>query len=222
MARPRKEAAGADARQRIQSSFWQLLEDNQLHEITIGTITAQACCNRGTFYYHYHDMDDLILHVIEEEILGENALAENIFRLITGASLEAYLKSYTQSVHRISLLLNRGGMDMVLAKMCPAVKLMWKAVLCPDGEELTPEAQSVIEFNVGGILTILAMNGEFSGNLADSSHPPVEFLVSNSRLTIERLADAQGLPVEDVTARLAIANRFINRRSPRRSTVATW
>ena len=41
-------------------AFWQLLENNQLHEISVGMIVAKAGCNRGTFYYHFADKDELL------------------------------------------------------------------------------------------------------------------------------------------------------------------
>lgn len=209
MARPKKESAGVDARQRIQDAFWLLLEDHQLHEITIGIITATANCNRGTFYYHYRDLDNLIEQVIESEILGKNALAENVFRLITGTSFKAYFVTYAQSVHRLSLLLNRGGMDMVLVKVCPAVKQMWQTALCTDGEELSREAEAVIEFNVGGILTMLVMNGEFAGNKTVDPQDAADFIAWNSQLAVDRLAQVQGLTTDEIATRLALANRFM-------------
>lgn len=209
MARPRKEDTGVDARQRIQDAFWLLLEEYQLREITIGTITAQANCNRGTFYYHYRDLDNLIQRIIENEILGKNALAENLFRVITGANFGEYLEAYAQSVHRISLLLNRGGMDMVIAKVCPAVKTMWQAVLCPDGECLSREAEAIIEFNVGGILTLLVLNGEFSGDQALNSRDAASFVSVNSQIAIERLSKAQGLSADEIATRLTLAKRFM-------------
>ena len=57
MARPRKDADVACARQRIVDAFWQLLQDRPAHEIVVGAVADAAHCNRGTFYYYFPDME---------------------------------------------------------------------------------------------------------------------------------------------------------------------
>ena len=73
MARPKK-SNQPSVRDRMIEAFWQLLEDNQLHEISVGMIVAKAGCNRGTFYYHFADKDaDIFLSGKCSEILPETA-----------------------------------------------------------------------------------------------------------------------------------------------------
>ena len=64
MARPKK-SNQPSVRDRMIEAFWQLLEDNQLHEISVGMIVAKAGCNRGTFYYHFADKDELMLAALK-------------------------------------------------------------------------------------------------------------------------------------------------------------
>lgn len=208
MARPRRDATTVDARIRIQDAFWQLLEEHQLREITVGTITAQAQCNRGTFYYHYRDLDDLIFSVIEEGFAGEQSIARNIFRVCTGGSYRDLILASNVGIYRMGLLLNRGGMDMVLVKVTEVVKNMWQSVLCPHGGELTSEAQAIIEFTAGGMLSILVQN-----NQAMSGKTPIDpgflnFMEKNSRRVVDNLAVAQGISKEELNARLAAINEF--------------
>lgn len=209
MARPRKSAELIDARQRMQNAFWQLLEENQLREITVGTITAQAECNRGTFYYHFRDLDDLMLNAIEKQVVGNGAIAEGIFNLTTGTSYEEFLNTYHEEIRHMSLILNRGGMDMVFTKVCTVVKKLWQSVLCPDGSDLTSEAIAIIEFTVGGTLSLMVANSSIYET--HEIDPGVScFIQENARITIERLARTQDLSAKEVLMRLTAANRFLN------------
>lgn len=213
MARPRKSATEPDARQRMQDVFWQLLEDHQLREITVGVITAKAGCNRGTFYYHFRDLDDLIFNVIESELIGDAVIAENIFRLSAGADYDKFLATQGNKMRRISLLLNRGGMDMVLTKVSAIVKAMWRSVLCTDGSPLTSEAAVIIEYTVGGILSLIVLNKDAIEAGATSSAGFSNFARENSLSTIRLLAQAQGISPDEVISRLAAVNNFMGYRA---------
>ena len=88
MARPKK-SNQPSVRDRMIEAFWQLLEDNQLHEISVGMIVAKAGCNRGTFYYHFADKDELMLAALSREVKG---LPNCIISVIAGDNPEAVLE----------------------------------------------------------------------------------------------------------------------------------
>ena len=82
MARPRKDADAPDARTRIIEAFWELIENNSIFELSVGEVTRAARCNRGTFYYYFHDFDELVAIAIAQ-LLQDNELitdASGIFR----------------------------------------------------------------------------------------------------------------------------------------------
>ena len=59
-------------------------------------VTKQAELNRGTFYYHFKSMDDLVDRVIEDEVLGNGSVLQNMLSLVAGSStangFEAFIK----------------------------------------------------------------------------------------------------------------------------------
>lgn len=79
----------------IKESLIELLQDKEIHEITVTDICKKANINRGTFYTHYKDAYDL-LQSIEDELFNQilkyvietpiekhlNTLLINIFELI--------------------------------------------------------------------------------------------------------------------------------------------
>lgn len=207
MARPKKSATEIEARQRLKNVFWDLLEEHQLREITVGTVADRAHCNRGTFYYHFRDMDHLISSAIEDVLVNNGSIAQSIFRLTSGESALENLEERETEMYRMGLILKRGGTDMVMAKVLAIVEEAWETVLCPCGGPLTVRAQAIIEFNVGGMLALIASNHDSS--FADKLHTynEVRDLVRGSALfNIEQLALAQGVTLEEVLPRIAELN----------------
>lgn len=156
MARPRKserDAAGI----RLANAFWTLLEHHRLANITVGMVAEQAELNRGTFYYHFKSMDDLIDRAIEDEVLGNGSILQNMLSLVAGSStangFEAFIK---QDIERIALLIKQGGMDSFSIKIKCLMFGTWKAILCDEGEELSPSTRMIIEYSTSGVIGIIA------------------------------------------------------------------
>ena len=88
-----------------------------MSELTVGTLCAQAGCNRGTFYYHFADLDALVYRAIEQELLGRDSVAAAVFGLLSGTG-EAPLADMADErrMRRMGLLLEQGGTDLVTAR----------------------------------------------------------------------------------------------------------
>ena len=53
----------------IVSVFRTMLKDTPFNRITIGELTKKTGINRQTFYYHFRDLYDLLLFMIEDDLL---------------------------------------------------------------------------------------------------------------------------------------------------------
>ena len=76
-------------KQSITLAFFKLLETKPYKKITVSDVAAAAGLNRMTFYYHFKDIDDLVIKTIEENflnIVGSSAAS--------GDYLSAYLNVY--------------------------------------------------------------------------------------------------------------------------------
>lgn len=207
MARPRKsERSTADIR--LVNAFWALLEHHRLANITVGMVAEQAELNRGTFYYHFKSMDDLIDRAIEDEVLGNGSILQNMLSLIAGSStangFEAFIK---QDMERIALLIKQGGMDSFSIKIKCLMFGTWKAILCDEGEELSPSTRMIIEYSTSGAIGIIAY-----GALHGSGEVPPEFFLSfaknNSDFLVRQIGIAQGIPREAVLERVRATLRI--------------
>ena len=59
-----------NTRRRLREGLLRLLEQKPLHEISVKELTELADVNRGTFYFHYQDIYDL-LGSMEDDFFGQ-------------------------------------------------------------------------------------------------------------------------------------------------------
>lgn len=209
MARPKKDATTVEARQRIIDGFWTLLEENRLSEITIGMVVEQAQCNRGTFYYHFDGLDALLQEAIERELLVERDIPGMIFALACGIEdAPSQRLSESNDLYRLSLIMDRGGLDLVAEGAKRAIVGMWTALLVPGQAELPEPTREVIEYFTSGTLGLIAYRfaREKEGRAAVPSVAADDFLKRNAAFVIEQVARYQGMTEADVLARLHMAS----------------
>ena len=209
MARPRKDANTPEARQRIVDAFWELLEDNRLHDITVHMIVAKAKCNRGTFYYHYADIDELVYKAIEREFYAEGGLPNQYFELITGDTEQAmHALLGSRRVARLGLAIRQGGLDLVESKFKIFLVEFWKMVLCPNGEELSPRVHIAIEYNASGILSLIAffLHEDNLKLVEDDAAAAADFLREFALFMFDYIVRSQDLTEEEVIMRVRVAN----------------
>ena len=54
-------------KQALKQALMNLLENEPLDNITVNKIAAECNVNRNTFYYHFHDIYELLHYLLEEE-----------------------------------------------------------------------------------------------------------------------------------------------------------
>lgn len=208
MGRPRKDQGEPQARQKLIDAFWGLLEGNRLHELTVGVVAAEAQCSRGTFYYHFEDFDALVFSAIESELMGNGSIPDAIFDVLSGADDDALAELFAgKSMRRLSLIMKRGGMDVVEDKTKRVIVNLWRTVLCPDGSELAAETRFIVEYVASGMLGILAYR---SREEAEGREVPLprRFMSEVATFVLGQISIAQGIAQEEIVARLCMLNRF--------------
>lgn len=211
MARPCRNATEEDGRQRLCNAFWSLLDEYELRDLSVSMVVAKAGCNRGTFYYHFHDMKGLIeLAVSQDLVAGGRTVTEALFGIATNNVAWCGSEDVATRFTHLCLLMEKGGMKLVNDTAKRAVFELWRAVLCPDGSQLTPQTQLVLHYHASGLLGALSY---LSNTQPDES---IEGLCSEpclkeaSDLLLRQLSQAQGVPVEEITARLATASSVMH------------
>lgn len=202
MGRLRKEEGAVDARSRIIETFWILLEDNRLYEISVGMLVAGAHCSRGTFYYHFSCIEDCAAAAVKSEFLRDQEVNSGVFNMFTGVGLEAIDDlPASQRWKRLLLLIRKGGLEIVQNIVAEQNVEMWRRIFCPGGGELTPETQGIAEHLACGGLSLVTYHYRMASHGVEVPIP-MEFLSDVSQRALLQMCGIQGVPVEDARARL--------------------
>lgn len=159
MARPRKNATGA--RDRIETTFWEMLAEKPLSEITVGTLSKRAGVNHNTFYYHFRSLEDLGCRAIDRLAADapiEIALDTFLNHGITARELLEKTPSALPTAARASLVAHSGSTALV-AHLRTAVRNRWLTVLGVAPGASNPELEFLLTFLIGGMLTTLGEYG---------------------------------------------------------------
>lgn len=65
-------------RQVIKESFLELLEKNSFPKITVTELCRLAEINRGTFYLHYYDMEDVLNDLLNDMLANTSSVMEHV------------------------------------------------------------------------------------------------------------------------------------------------
>ena len=206
MARPRKDSNIPGAEQRLQDALLVLLKKHRVHDITVDMLVRQAQCNRGTFYYHYEDIDDILFRVVEQNLL-ENKLLRDVFFGLTSGSDKARQALDDQELDAIganlSLFLRQGGGDIVAPRVKKFIAERWDAVLAHAGKSLNERGRMVIEFVIGGVVAALGQRGQAGEPMRLSEEFAKDSFREIQTLAVSRLAQAEGLSRTELLSCLA-------------------
>ncbi|MBQ9064424.1 MAG: TetR family transcriptional regulator [Blautia sp.] len=135
-------------RQAIKASFRKLLSERPLARITVREIAADCGINRNTFYYHYHDIPELM-----EELMQDEAAA-----LIAGytdiSSLEdcveaafRFIVDNRRSINHIFHSVKREVFEQYLMRICSFTITSWYNTAFPTGHGNESNENSEINEN---------------------------------------------------------------------------
>lgn len=209
MARPSKQQESADLR--IRNAFWKILEEHEYKDITVGMIVDEAQCNRGSFYYHYPNIEALVDCVINKELLGNFTITQVIFSVVSGFKLKDSDRDLiTQQIKNLWLIAERGGLDLIDPKIKSGVIRMWTSILCPNGEELNPSTYALLEYTSSGIMGLM-MGLQRQGISAEDTYYllPDKLMLDISRFAISHISRYQGISEEEIILRLQTVNNYI-------------
>jgi AcrR family transcriptional regulator len=158
MARLAKLYDQRSARTRIEETFWELLKQKPLEQITVSELVRQVGCNRATFYYHFEDLNDLAERAIEEALPAEIPLLARTYFLKMSEPLVLSDES-RHSIDRLCLLIGKNSSTRLATKIKDALKEMWLEMFGVSGDTLDEATCYVLEFMAGGVVSILGRRG---------------------------------------------------------------
>lgn len=204
MARAKNTPYSSDAKYKLIQAFWDLLEDNEVHEISIGMLVAQAGVNRGTFYYHYEDKERFLSEVLELELSNVSNI---VFMLITGVDTDVTDKIISDKhIARTALFMEHGGRNLIERKIKDYIVDIWTTLLCPSGGQIKDETRLVIEYMGSGMLGLLSYIGFQDEDKLMAF--PTDFVKKYSQIAFGIICEAEGISQEDLLMRFRMYNQI--------------
>ena len=141
----------------LAASLKKLLEKKTLNKITVKDITDDCGVNRQTFYYHFHDIYDLVEWIFTQEALGymSDGLTKQNWKIVTAAVMDGMLreKSFVMNAY---YSLNRRQLEEFLQKLArPALTDLVQQIA--EGQQVSQEDLEfmidILTFARAGVMT---------------------------------------------------------------------
>lgn len=154
-------------RQKLINAFLDLYEEKPIEKISIGELTKSAGIYRGTFYYYYKDIYDL-LDAVESEFLILNLqivshIIDGIFMQNIESKVPLLLSYYQQNERQIHVFLVKRPNPVILRKMKDAGKKVALTRLGINENQLSVNASYIAEYIASaqlGLITRWLENGQ--------------------------------------------------------------
>ena len=143
-------------RQAIKDTFLALLEKKTFSKITVTEICKLAEINRGTFYLHYYDMDDVLDDILTEMLKDTKSLEEHL--MCPGRAASKCTFPFCHKVHNTPryqvLFLDDIISSRIIDKIADVYKEGYVTWLMSHSLLTFEQAEAVFYFQMNGCLTI--------------------------------------------------------------------
>lgn len=189
---------------RLADALWGCLETRRLTEVSVGDVIEAADVSRGSFYYHFSDLDQLVTWALSQELLNSDRQGHSFLLLAVRPDPPEETPTLSRSIGRVCLLLDRGGMGAVFDVTLDAMLSLWTEALCPDGERLPDEVVAQLEYAVGGTVGMLSRARSVSESKRRAS---ISFVHERHLWMVLRVAEVLDVSPRSIAARLERVRR---------------
>ena len=191
-------------RARLADALWGCLETRRLTEVSVGDVIEAAGVSRGSFYYHFADLDHLVAWALSQELLNSDRAGHSFLVLAAQQERPEETPAVSRSLARVGLLLDRGGMSSVFEVTLDAMLRLWRDALCAEGEELPDEVVAQLEYAVGGTVGMLS---RARSSTEAKRRMSMAFVHERHLWLVARVAEVLGVSPRELAARLERARR---------------
>ena len=125
----------------IVEAFVALLNERSLDKITVREIAQKCGINRNTFYYHFHDIYDLLEHVLRQEEQTLVANIDNVHTLQqTFEEATRFVRENKTAVYHIYTSVNH---DMLAKYLYSASEICMRSYIQNQCVNLEPSPQDL-------------------------------------------------------------------------------
>ena len=155
MVRPKADAPGPSARQRIENGFWTMLSEMDYSKITVEELCRRADVNHNTFYYHFQTIDGFAIEAVGQE--PARSLAPEIVPMLCDATAESNMrKRFTsQSGFGRAYAAAQNGSRALVREMVESAICIWAEGEGIVPSELTEGERTQLRFGFAGTVAVM-------------------------------------------------------------------
>lgn len=148
MARPRRDAEGPGAVERMTEAFWRMLEKMPYADIKVLALAREADVSPNTLYYHFGGVADIARHALEAE-LDEGLVSE----LLVGAPI-ALDSGRARRMERVVLAARSGSAELT-GMLAASLRALWLESAGVAEDDLDDAQRADLAFMFGGLVAML-------------------------------------------------------------------
>ena len=141
-------------RQTIRETLLELMEQKPFHRITVTEVCKRAEMNRGTFYLHYLDLDDVLDDILTELLADTTCAIDHVLCPQHPCATYPFCdKIHSGEKHR-ALFLDESVTEKVLKKLSDTCKERYVTYLMSHSLLTFQEAEAIFTFQMNGCLSV--------------------------------------------------------------------
>ncbi len=208
MARPRKDADAPDARTRIIEAFWGLIENNSIFELSVGEVTRAAQCNRGTFYYYFHDFDELVAIAIAQLLQDNDRITDALWHFSSEGDLSAFDRRDVRCLLRRIVITMRAGAAEQVVQGIHTIIIDRVMEIVHHEQDRKADSSFAVGFLVSGIMGFVmavgfAREGGEEIDLEQLGDSACAYLRAVAMQTVETVAQVEGVDTSELLERVS-------------------
>lgn len=169
MARPKLNSGEKPVRLRLVEAFLDLVKAFPADKVTVNMVVARAQCARGSFYYHFEDINGLIDAVIDHVFPDEIPQAMLNWFLTAQNDVKILMKdtAFKDRINKLCILVGPNSSLGIVSKVKKRFISAWLKVLGLEERNLPEEAHLIFEFVINGVVGIFSYraNGHMDLNV---------------------------------------------------------
>lgn len=141
-------------RQVIRETLLSLMKEKSFCRVTVTELCKRAELNRGTFYLHYLDLDDVLDDILAEMLTDTTCVIDHVLCEEHQCATYPFCDRIRSSDQYQVVFLDDSVTDRLLKKLSDACKEQYITYLMSHSLLTFPEAEAIFFFQMNGCLAI--------------------------------------------------------------------
>ncbi|MBR5259779.1 MAG: TetR/AcrR family transcriptional regulator [Eggerthellaceae bacterium] len=182
-------------------SFWRLAQDHNFGKITVKMVVSEAGCSRGSFYYHFTDINHLACAALKNELILSGAIPRVLLGIIANDSEMTDLSDNGLHMRRVKLAVQQWPVDIFFEAFASSNLAIWQYLLSKDADSFTDETLTILDFLTAGMSSFV--RPQLQSTSEDGTRCATSAYLREVFNTIaQQTCEAQDTPLEQFHERL--------------------